>query len=51
MSKTVVYENPYNVKGIIKFTGLDQQPKDICKDNDNGTRKAWNMEGLLPKKY
>ena len=39
------------IKGIIKFTGLDQQPKGICKDSDNGTRKAWNMEGLLPKKY
>ncbi|WP_302180668.1 hypothetical protein [Clostridium sp. 001] len=40
MSKISYYENPYSVIGIIKLTGLYQQPKDICKDNNNGTRKA-----------
>lgn len=40
MSKIFGYENPYNVKGGIKFTGSNQQPKGICTDNDNGTRKA-----------
>lgn len=50
-SKIVVYEIPYSVIGTIKFAGLDQQPKDICKDNNNGTRKAWNMEVLLLRKY
>ena len=40
MSKTFRYENPYSVTGTIELTGLDQQPTDICKDSNNGTRKA-----------
>ena len=28
-SKTVIYEKPYNVKGIIKPTGLKRKPKSI----------------------
>ena len=51
MSKNRIYENPYNIKGIIELTGSHQKPKDICKDSDNGTRKAQNMEVLLPMKY
>lgn len=27
MSKIVCYENPYNVTGIIKLTGLEEKPK------------------------
>ena len=50
ISKIIPYESPYNVKGIIKLTGLYQRPKDICTDNDSGTREAWNMEVLLPMK-
>ena len=27
VSKIVCYENPYNVTGIIKLTGLEEKPK------------------------
>ena len=30
-------ELPYNVTGIVKYTGLQETSKDICKD-----RKNWN---------
>ena len=40
ISKNGLYENPLILKGDYKFTGSNQRPKDICKDNDNGTRKA-----------
>ncbi len=40
MSKNPHYENPYSVTGAIKLTGSYQWPTDICKDSDNGTRKA-----------
>ena len=40
ISKNETYENPYDVTGIIKLTGLNQKPKDICKDNSNGTRQC-----------
>ena len=36
-SKNSVYEKPYNVKGIVKYTGSQETSKDICKD-----RKNWN---------
>lgn len=39
-SKKGSYETPYYVIGIVKFTGLDQNPKDRCKDRNNGTRKG-----------
>ena len=51
LSKTLRYEKPYNVKGIIKQTGLEELPKDICKDKIIGTWKARNMEVLPPMKY
>ena len=44
MSKNRIYENPYNIKGIIELTGSHQKPKDICKDSSKGTGKAWTME-------
>jgi len=50
MSKIVRYENPYSVTGTIKLIGLNKQPTEICKDSNNGTREAWNMEVLLPVK-
>lgn len=50
ISKILLYENPYSVTGTIKLTGLYQQPKDICKDSDNGTREACNVENLLSMK-
>lgn len=50
-SKNGRYEIPYNVKGIIKLTGVYQGPKCICKDSNNGTQKAQNMEILLSVKY
>ena len=40
LSKTGRYERPYNVTGVIKPTGAYQRPKGICKDSNNGTRKA-----------
>ena len=46
MSKNRIYENPYNIKGIIELTGSHQKPKDICKDSDNGTRKAQDVESF-----
>lgn len=49
-SKNGRYEIPYNVTGIIKLTGVYQGPKCICKDSDNGTQKAQNMEILLSMK-
>ena len=39
------------VTGTIKLKGSDQRPKDRCKDSDNGTREAWNMECSLTMKY
>lgn len=39
ISKICASENPYNVKGIIKLTGLKELPKSICKDKD-----YWNVE-------
>lgn len=50
ISKIGSYESPYIVKGNIKLTGSYQRPKDICKDSNNGTRKAYNMETLLSMK-
>ncbi len=44
ISKYVRYENPYSVIGTIKFTGLKETSKVICKDKVIGTRKTWNME-------
>ena len=40
MSKIRGYENPYSVKGTIKSTGSNWEPKGICKDSNNGTREA-----------
>jgi hypothetical protein len=50
-SKICLYETPYSVTGIIKLTGSNQRPKDICIDSNIGTRKAWNIEVLPPLKY
>ena len=36
-----------NLAGIIKLTGVKIAPKSICKDRDNGTRKAAINEGPL----
>ena len=36
-SKNIQYENPYDVKGIIKSTNPKEQPKGICIDKDVGT--------------
>lgn len=47
MSKNCHYENPYNVKGVMKVVGLKGKPKDICKDNVFGTLKADDLE-ILP---
>ena len=44
LSKNVCYEIPYNVKGIVKYTGSKETSKDICKDRKIGTRKARDME-------
>ena len=38
LSKNSRYEIPYNVKGIVKYTGLEETSKDICKDRKIGTR-------------
>ena len=37
-SKNSLYEIPYNVKGIVKYTGSKETSKDICKDKKIGTR-------------
>ena len=50
MSKIRGYENPYSVKGTIKSTGSNWEPKGTCKDSNNGTREAQNMEVLPPMK-
>ena len=39
-SKNHLYEKPYSVTGAIKFTGLKETSKVICKDKVVGTRKA-----------
>lgn len=44
LSKTLFYEKPYNVKGVIKLTGIKEAPKDICKAKVIGTWKAGNVE-------
>ena len=31
-------ELPYNVTGIVKYTGSEETSKDICKDRKIGTR-------------
>mgnify|MGYP001783584245 FL=1 len=51
VSKIRSYENSYSVTGTIKLKGSDQRPKDRCKDSNNGTREAWNMECSLTMKY
>ena len=38
MSKYPCYENPYNVTGTIKLTGLEETSKVIWKDKVIGTR-------------
>ena len=43
-SKNRIYEIPYNVMGIVKYTGSEETSKDICKDRKIGTRKARDME-------
>ena len=43
ISKICSYETPYNVKSIIKRTGLKQTPKGICTDKSVGTWKAMDM--------
>ena len=43
-SKNERYEIPYNVKGIVKYTGSKETSKDICKDRKIGTRKIRDME-------
>lgn len=46
-----MYEIPYYVKGIIKHTGLQEEPKDIYERlNHNGTWKTTNVEVLTPMK-
>ena len=39
-SKNPCYETPYYVKVIIKLTGTERGPKDICTDRFTGTRKG-----------
>ena len=39
-SKNPCYETPYYVKGIIKLTGTERGPTDICTDRFTGTRKG-----------
>lgn len=43
-SKNRRYETPYNVIGVVKYTGSKETSKDICKDRKIGTRKARDME-------
>lgn len=50
MSKILRYENPLTLIGSYVLTGSNQWPTVICKDSDNGTREAWNMEVSLPVK-
>lgn len=55
ISKIDSYENPYDANdkyqaGIIKLTGVKITPKNICKDINNGTRKAIvNEKPLISK--
>lgn len=44
LSKTLLYERPYDVTGIIVPTGLKEAPKDICKARFIGTSEAGNVE-------
>lgn len=46
-----MYEIPYSVTGTIKHTGLQEEPKDICKASYNGTWKATNVEDSIPMKH
>lgn len=48
--KICIYEVPYSVTGTIKFTGLEEKPKGVCKDRFIGTWNANNVEDLLLKK-
>lgn len=50
ISKISCYERPYIVTGYIKWTGSKGAPKGICKDRNNGTQKAKNVEVLPPMK-
>jgi hypothetical protein len=44
MSKSLFYESPYNVTGVVVLTGIKEAPKDICKAKIVGTWKAGNVE-------
>ena len=44
VSKICLYENPYNVTGIVVRTGSKGTPTDICTDRNIGTWKGRNME-------
>jgi hypothetical protein len=51
VSKIGLYENPYNVTGIIQRTGSEQAPKGICTDRFIGTWKAMdtNVKGVATR--
>ena len=44
LSKSLFYERPYNVIGVIKLAGIKEAPKDICKAKVIGTWKAGDAE-------
>ena len=45
-SKTLLYERPYNVTGVVVLTGIKEAPKDICKAKIIGTWKVGNVEDV-----
>ena len=50
LSKSGLYEKPYNFTGIIQCAGLKDTPTDTRKDRNIGTWKGWNVELLQAEK-
>ncbi len=44
MSKSLLYESPYSVKGTVELAGIKEAPKGICKAKTIGTWKAEDVE-------
>lgn len=42
-----IVEAAWNVTGIIKLTGSEQAPKNVCRDRIIGTQKCWNIYSNL----
>ena len=45
-SKTLLYERPYNVTGVVVLTGIKEAPKDIGKAKIIGTWTVGTVEDV-----